>query len=44
MQLFQYPYLKLTLVLTKPPTVSSHMIGESTYRTQTTEAVADTWQ
>jgi len=43
-QLFEYPGLKLTLALTKPPTVSSHMTGESTYRTQTTGTGADSWQ
>jgi len=36
---FQYPGLKLTLPLTKPPIVFSHMTGESTYRTEITGAV-----
>jgi len=43
-QLFQYAAVKLTLALTKPSTVSSHMTGESTYRTQTTGTGADSWQ
>jgi len=42
----QYPGLKLTLALTKQPIVFSHMIGESTYRTQRTGAgaAAKSWQ
>ena len=36
MQHFQYPGLKPILALTKPPTVISDIIGESTYRIQMT--------
>jgi len=43
MQLFQYPGIEHTLALTKPPIVFSHMTGESTYRTETTAAGADSW-
>jgi len=43
MQLFQYPGIELTLALTKPPIVFSHMTGESTYRTEMTGTEAESW-